>query len=1318
MDEKQKLNIIENLVNHQYNKENFIEFITNILNVTVKIKNEYSHIRKEYMDYIESYQEYCDYQDNDGQKIYIIAVKIKNINEYTGKEIDPVKARGKQRDFLAGILRERKRDGALAIFYNESEFHWRISLVKLDYAFTLDGLKEILTPAKRLSYVVGKNENNKTAIDQLYLLSKLDETPTLNELEDIFKLEKVTDDFFKSYKEKYLQLKEHLEKETSFMSLASSQSNETQESFVQGFTKKLMGQIAFLYFLQKKGWLGVNRVPKELNYGEFNRIYQNASDKGKSVLNEAYALDDFEKYKLHSRIKNFSEEHSEILANCFKNIREYDLPWGQGDKKFIRTLFDRHVAINSKTGKNKNFFDDYLEPLFYSCLNVNRGESDYFPLFNCRIPYLNGGLFEAYGEYNWKETSFHIPDEIFSNNVDGILDIFDRYNFTISENEPYETEVAVDPEMLGKVFENLLDINDRKSKGAFYTPREIVHYMCKESLEKFLTNKIEGISKIDIEYLIQLGEFTKGYDQHIFEIDYIKSVKEDLEFTPNWGMPKFVRENAKLIDDVLKSCKVADPAIGSGAFPLGMLTEIVKARNTLTMYIIIQEGLELSKTDIKKYWELKRRKENDRSLYNLKLNTIENSLFGVDLEPSAIEIAKLRLWLSIVVDTASESIKPLPNLDFNFRCGDSLLEDYCGIKLFDETILNKKLPKKNDIKMKIEFTEEERLQNIITLHHQFFNPYVKDKKGLKEQIEDLEWKLIETNLYKNNELLKIEEIKKLQGKNQKPYFIWKLEFGEVFRDNGGFDIVIGNPPYLRVQGIKEFNPELVEIYKDKYKSATGSYDLYVLFTERALQLVKNNGIVNFIMPHKWTNASFGKGLREVIGLGKYMSKFISFGSYQVFNASTYTSLIWLKKTENEFMNYYEFNKDITDNKMLESSLNSLIESNYVKMENLELKPLEVKKGNKISYKDKLWNFMPKDNQKIINRIKIHNRKVEDIFSQVFTGLQTSKDTVYFLHDCKEVDENLIEGYSQELEEVITIEKGIVKPLLKGDMVHRYDSLVTDKVVILPYNINGDKAILYDNEYLKNNFIKGYSYLKKCEHILRMRENGRLKDDDKWYKYIYPKNLVSFKYEKLMAPDISLGCNFSYDETGYFYSTTTVYGYVKKEDIQESYKFLMSILNSKVLWYYLVNTGAVMANGYFRFKTNYIKPFPIPEIKNLEMTKPFENLVDYITFLKKEKSKFDNFVVSMDYLISFYEDILNAMVYELYFDVEMKENDLEIISFSQKYIPEICNRSIEESVSIITNTYLELSESENEIRNNIILMKLRLEELIGSIDRSI
>ncbi|MGL4946606.1 MAG: TaqI-like C-terminal specificity domain-containing protein, partial [Cetobacterium sp.] len=207
-------------------------------------------------------------------------------------------------------------------------------------------------------------------------------------------------------------------------------------------------------------------------------------------------------------------------------------------------------------------------------------------------------------------------------------------------------------------------------------------------------------------------------------------------------------------------------------------------------------------------------------------------------------------------------------------------------------------------------------------------------------------------------------------------------------------------------------------------------------------------------------------------------------------------------------------------------------------------------------------------------------------------------------------------------------------------------------------------------------------------------------------------------EKLMAPDISLGCNFSYDKNGYFYSTTTIYGYVKNDDIQESYKFLMSILNSKVLWYYLINTGAVMANGYFRFKTNYIKPFPIPEINSLEVTKPFENLVDYITFLKKEKVKFDNFLVSSDYLISFYEDILNAMVYELYFNTEMKENNLEIISFSQEYIPSILNGNIDESISIIKNTYLKLSESENEVRNNIILMKLRLEELIGPIDRSI
>lgn len=644
MDEKEKLSLISSLIENRFNVENFRHFIARVLNVTVMNRKPSTAILKEYQNYIESYQIFGDYTDKDEQKNYIIAIKTKNSK-------DPTRAKGKQREIVAKILKENGkdvRDGALVAFYNESDSYWRLAFVKLEYTFTEKGINENLTPAKRLSYVVGEGEASHTVKKQMMTLTKINDAISLDELEKLFQLEKVTNEFFDDYKKKYLDLKEYLETNSEFMVEAKRQNMENPESFSEGFAKKLMGQLAFLYFLQKKGWLGVKIVPNELSEHEFNFIYYKVEGELKDILEISYSMRAEGKYKLNtSKVMEMNVKDADNLVNAVKKIPQFEEEWGSGDKKFIRTLFERHITIKKNTGKERTFFNDYLEYMFYDALNLDRGANQYFKRFNCKIPFLNGGLFEPYDDYDWKNTDFKIPDEIFSNSKgDGILDIFDRYNFTINENEPYETEVAVDPEMLGKVFENLLDVKDRKSKGAFYTPREIVHYMCKESIINYLLNEVTDLTREDIDYLIQLGEFTKEYDEHLFEMDYMKALEEkNTTIELIWGMPEFIRNNAKLIDDVLKNIKVADPAIGSGAFPLGMLNEIVKARNTLTQYIIIAESLETKELNFDKYRVLRDKTYRTRSLYRLKIEIIENSLYGVDIEPSAVEIAKLRLWL-------------------------------------------------------------------------------------------------------------------------------------------------------------------------------------------------------------------------------------------------------------------------------------------------------------------------------------------------------------------------------------------------------------------------------------------------------------------------------------------------------------------------------------------------------------------------------------------------------------------------------------------------------------------------------------------------
>ena len=245
-----------------------------------------------------------------------------------------------------------------------------------------------------------------------------------------------------------------------------------------------------------------------------------------------------------------------------------------------------------------NFFDDLLEPLFYDALNVNRGEQGYCPALHCRIPFLSGGLFEPIDGYDWEHNDFDIPNEVFSNvavkgrEADGILDIFDRYNFTMSEDEPMEREVAIDPEMLGKVFENLLEVKDRKSKGAFYTPREIVHYMCQESLINYLTNALQ-VAEEPIREFILYGDFMRAQDTEKTKWVQDNSGSWHMEFDFSrdllisgelFSFKAHVNRLPEL-DGALANVRVADPAVGSGAFPLGMLNEIVRARQNISAYI-------------------------------------------------------------------------------------------------------------------------------------------------------------------------------------------------------------------------------------------------------------------------------------------------------------------------------------------------------------------------------------------------------------------------------------------------------------------------------------------------------------------------------------------------------------------------------------------------------------------------------------------------------------------------------------------------------------------------------------------------------------
>ncbi|MHB8278812.1 MAG: Eco57I restriction-modification methylase domain-containing protein [Candidatus Humimicrobiaceae bacterium] len=457
-------------------------------------------------------------------------------------------------------------------------------------------------------------------------------------------------------------------------------------------------------------------------------------------------------------------------------------------------------------------------------------DDDYLSMFKCKIPFLNGGLFDPINNYDWVHTDILLPNELFSNKNktkegdidDGILGVFDRYNFTVKEDEPLEKEVAVDPEMLGKVFENLLEVKDRKSKGTYYTPREIVHYMCQQSLVNYLATETENkLSKDEIENFVKYCE----------QVDS----NEILADSENNIISQNIISNAKIIDDKLAEIKVCDPAVGSGAFLVGMMSEIVKTRIALNTFL----------------------KDKTKTAYNLKRGCIENSLYGVDIDPGAVEIAKLRLWLSLVVDEDDiKQIKPLPNLDYKIICGDSL-------RSIDLDISNINLI--NDLE-----------KNKITLINEV-NP--SRKKQQKDEIENLIFKI---------------------SKGHKE-FDFKVYFSEIFHQNNGFDIVIANPPYISNKGIDK---KILEEYEKIYNI---SDDLYNYFFQKAFLILKEKGIVTFISSDTYLTIQSKINLRKLFQENKIIELIKTENVFE--EPLVEPAIIIIKKEDNTRNNYNFIFKD-------------------------------------------------------------------------------------------------------------------------------------------------------------------------------------------------------------------------------------------------------------------------------------------------------------------------------------------------------------------------------------------------------------------------
>jgi len=1139
MNKQEAKNLIANTFSSDFDANKYQKFVVNLFNSYTAIDTMISgqYIKESFKQFIVKYKRVGKFEDSENNILDILEVYLK-------KSSTLERARTAQRNFVAEYLKSRNKEAALVAFISPDNKEWRLSLVKLEHTLEVVDeklkTKEEITPAKRWSFLVGENEGSHTAQSRFVDILITDQDPNLAELEQAFDIETVTKEFFSKYTELFFRLKEHLDELLEKYEVIKKDFAEKEISTVD-FAKKTLGQIVFLYFLQKKGWFGV------------------APDK----------------------------------------------KWGEGPKKFLRELFIRREKYGD------NFFNDILEPLFYEALAQDRGKESIYPrLNNCRMPFLNGGLFEPMLNYSWETTDIVIPDELFSNNFKdkktsdigtGILDVFDRYNFTVNENEPLEKEVAVDPEMLGKVFENLLDIKDRKSKGAFYTPREIVHYMCQESLINYLeTETQQEILREDLELFIQKGdriiENDKIYLERKEERDKKYGIDKCQDKTYKSFLPKPIQNKANELDKLLQNIKVVDPAVGSGAFPLGMINEIVRARKVLNVYL-----------------------KNNISNYDLKKHAITHSIYGVDIDPGAVDIAKLRLWLALVVD--EETPHPLPNLEHKIMQGNSLISEYEGIKLFDGNIFKKEKEKEKE-RVAEQLTlglgksrSELKMESLQLKTNEYINTSQRtQKQNLKEEIDNLKWELIEATLEEQGKEDKLEEIKKLRHKNIKPFFIWKLEFSDVFKEKGGFDVVIGNPPY-----IMEYENKKAFTGLHNHSCYQGKTDIWHLFTGLGIDLLKNKGVITYIAKNQWLTSASASKMRSKIYLDSELKKVVDFGANLMFENADVQTMVFLaqKNIENisHNLNYIRFEKQDIQNikKSLQNRsfkfINKNLEKNYDANSNL--------------------TFSSFENELILEKIDNKKNFEFDGKKEVIQGIIGGPDKAFIIKE-------------YELEKFTEKEKEFIKMLHTN--TGKFFTPDTDKYIFYISKKNFNKENI-------NDYPNIFEQLTPYQNQLENRREV-LKGSIKWFNLWWARDESFFKEgSKLVWAKRTEGQKFTYTEKP-MYGTANLF-FVKSDRV--NLKLITALLNSELMYFYmkerLKHTGDLLQID----KNQFMKiPLFIPESQ-----KQFIDLVDKILEITSAED-YDPKNPPVEQ--KEFETKIDKMVYELY---GLTEEEIEIVEDSSK-----------------------------------------------------
>ena len=831
-------------------------------------------------------------------------------------------------------------------------------------------------------------------------------------------------------------------------------------------------------------------------------------------------------------------------------------------------------------------WDNRLSRLF-------EGIDEGYDLHETKIPAYNGGLFD--GERS-EENQFLAENKLYGSYLKEILELL-----ATSKNENLDKRIIVDYKdlnirHLGSVYEGLLE---HQFKAA--DQRKILK---NEQWQNFsgtdkAWEKIEEEKKVKENELYLTNESgerkaTGSYYTPEYIVEYIventvgPKVEEKIE--------EAKENNENILPKVLE-LNVCDPAMGSGHF----LTE---ATEFIAEHIV--EHADLEEQDID---------ENEDELNWAKRQVVQNCIYGVDINPLAVELGKLSLW----IETMAEG-KPLNFLDHHLKHGNSLIgsdfdeifshptedqkrldseryqfgdpqeikegfqEQYLEIEEMPENtveqIHEKEQAYKQFIQENVLYQQFNQLANIHTRQYFEKEANSSDYESFLINIGNPGNPFENTEWYKNTQ----------QDAENRNYFHWQLEFPKVFfGEQEGFDAVVGNPPYIRIQNMTA-DRGILDFFEEEYETPNKNYDIYVIFNESGFNNLGEGGRLGYIQPSKYFKTDYGKNLREFLTWKTAVDEIVDFSENQIFEGvTTYTCLTFLQKSESDTLNYQKIpNGEYSRN-------------------------IKQFKKNEIRYEDLSsdeWNFEKLIFKDIFEKLD-DLRQVSDITEEIYTGTQTSNNEIYVVEKISEDEEHM--RVSSGVEEDFLIEKEILEKWLDGKQVDAYNIKDSGKFVISPYT-NDDDANLIGEDKIEEEYPKAYEYL--CRHKEDLLEREGI-EEDKWYAFGYPKNMTKFPKEKIVCPGIAKVNSFALDEENHYFKGAYSF---PVEECEMSKFHVLGILNSKLMTKYVETITSKLRGGYLSFYSKYINPIPVvPE--NDEVEEKAESIHNSTKEFKQEKNSF-------------------------------------------------------------------------------------------------